>query len=97
MCGDNVADRSPGHYLYHPSVVVSLRDDGDPPLTLRCLILGTAVMICNCAVTQVYSAKPVTLSFSNVFVILLTWALLLLWQTVMPKESWVDRVPWLSL
>lgn len=77
--------------------MVSLRDDGDAPITLRCLLIGTAVMICNCAVTQVYSAKPVSLSFSNVFVILLTWALLLLWQAIMPKESWVENTPSLSL
>lgn len=73
--------------------VVSLQDAGDPPLTFRGLVLGTLILILNSVITMIYTAKPVELSLSNVFIILVVFVLGFFWHKVFPKASWVEKSP----
>lgn len=71
--------------------LVSLHDAEDPPLTFRGLFLGTFILILNSVITMVYTAKPVELSLSNVFIILILFVFGYFWSLIMPKASWVEN------
>lgn len=75
-----------------------MADAGDPALTLRGCVVGVLVLLLQSAVTQVYTAKPIQLTLSNVFMILICWALLYAWVVFMPKARWVagTRLAWLG-
>lgn len=73
--------------------LVSLHDAGDPPLTFRGFVLGTGILILNSVITMIYSAKPVELTLSNVFIILVIFVAGYFWSRVFPKPSWVENRP----
>lgn len=47
--------------------VVSDRDDGDPALTFRSLVLGTIFTALSSVITMLYVFKPVQMQVSAVF------------------------------
>lgn len=70
--------------------MVPLTDAGDPSVTLRGIIIGILILLLQSLVSQVYSAKPVTMSLSSVFIILICWIMIRAWAFVMPRASWVE-------
>lgn len=69
--------------------VVDLRDDGDPALTLRSLTLGTVFAGLGAALCQIYQFKPVQMTVSMVFLLLLTYTAGNTWAKVLPTKKMV--------
>ncbi|KAL1733629.1 peptide transporter MTD1 [Schizophyllum commune] len=88
---DSVSDRervvTTGRDVSH--YVVDLRDDGDPALTFRSLVLGTVIAGLGAALCQIYIFKPVTVSVSSVFLLLLIYSIGNAWAAFLPKRSLV--------
>ncbi|KAI0273164.1 OPT oligopeptide transporter protein-domain-containing protein [Russula aff. rugulosa BPL654] len=78
--------------------LVDLRDDEDPPFTFRSAVLGTVIGGLGAALYQIYIFKPVQISTSTVFLLLLIYSLGTLWATFLPKRSRVEgtRFEWLG-
>ncbi|KAF9010131.1 oligopeptide transporter [Cyathus striatus] len=70
---------------------VDLRDDGDQALTLRSLCLGTIFAGLGAALNQIYLFKPVQVTVSTVFLLLIIYSFGNGWAMFMPKRSWVTR------
>ncbi|KAF8656479.1 hypothetical protein AX16_002530 [Volvariella volvacea WC 439] len=70
--------------------VVDIRDDGDPALTFRSLVLGTVFAALGAALCQIYIFKPVQMSVSTVFLLLLIYTAGNAWAKFLPRRSWVE-------
>ncbi|KIJ62124.1 hypothetical protein HYDPIDRAFT_114969 [Hydnomerulius pinastri MD-312] len=70
--------------------LVDLRDDGDPALTFRSLFLGTVFAGLGAALNEIYTFKPLQVSVSTVFLLLLIYSAGVAWAKVFPKRSWVE-------
>lgn len=66
---------------------VDLRDDGDPALTFRSLVLGTVFAGLGAALCQIYTFKPVDVTVSSVFLLLLIYSTGLAWGEFLPGAS----------
>ena len=69
--------------------VVDLRDDEDPALTFRSLVLGTVIAGLGAALCQIYIFKPVLVSVSTVFLLLFIYCIGNAWAVFLPKRSLV--------
>ncbi|KAF8182044.1 oligopeptide transporter [Pholiota molesta] len=69
---------------------VELRDDGDKALTFRSIVLGTVFAGMGSALCQIYLFKPVQMSVSTVFLLLLIYSVGNAWARFFPKRSWVE-------
>ncbi|KAF9525053.1 oligopeptide transporter [Crepidotus variabilis] len=69
---------------------VDLRDDGDPALTFRSIFLGTLFAALGAALYQIYMFKPVQMTVSSVFLLLLTYTAGNGWYAIFPKETLVQ-------
>ncbi|KAH9972971.1 oligopeptide transporter [Lactifluus volemus] len=78
--------------------LVDPRDDGDPPVTFRSILLGTIVGGLGAALYQIYIFKPVQAPVSTVFLLLVIYSIGLLWSTFLPNRSSVEgtRYQWLG-
>ncbi|KAI0306870.1 OPT oligopeptide transporter protein-domain-containing protein [Multifurca ochricompacta] len=78
--------------------LVDLRDDGDPPFTLRSIFLGTVIGGLGAALYQIYVFKPVQAGISTVFLLLVIYTFGVLWSAFLPKRTWVQgtRYEWLA-
>ncbi|PPR06785.1 hypothetical protein CVT24_011285 [Panaeolus cyanescens] len=72
---------------------VDLRDDGDQALTFRSMVLGTLFAGLGAALCQIYLFKPVQMSVSTVFLLLLTYTAGNAWAKILPTRTVVDGVP----
>ncbi|KAK0192884.1 peptide transporter MTD1 [Armillaria mellea] len=78
--------------------VVDVRDDGDSALTFRSLFLGTVTAGLGAALCQasqrishdIYNFKPVQMSVSTVFLLLVLYSIGEAWAAFLPKRSWVE-------
>ncbi|KAK0470542.1 oligopeptide transporter [Armillaria novae-zelandiae] len=81
--------------------VVDVRDDGDSALTFRSLFLGTVIAGLGAALCQashcfrltfsrIYNFKPVQMSVSTVFLLLVLYSVGEAWAAFLPKRSWVE-------
>ncbi|KAF8710272.1 Peptide transporter MTD1, partial [Rhizoctonia solani] len=76
---------------------VDVRDDGDPSLTLRSFFIGTVVAGLGAALSQIYIFKPITVSVSGIFLLLLVYTIGKAWEMLLPKpEQFESRIPWLA-
>ncbi|KAF8464965.1 oligopeptide transporter [Russula ochroleuca] len=101
------ADEKP-HYVNGEPVInggrdvsrylVDLRDDQDPPITFRSVVLGTVIGGLGAALYQIYIFKPLSGGVSTVFLLLIIYTLGVFWSTFLPKRSWVEgtRFEWLG-
>ncbi|EMD38929.1 hypothetical protein CERSUDRAFT_112637 [Gelatoporia subvermispora B] len=69
--------------------LVDTRDDGDPALTFRSLFLGTVFAGLGAALCQIYLFKPVQMTVSTVFLLLLIYSVGRAWAAFMPRGSTV--------
>ncbi|KZT71957.1 OPT superfamily oligopeptide transporter [Daedalea quercina L-15889] len=78
--------------------LVDLRDDGDPAITFRSFVLGTVFAGLGAAVCQIYLFKPVQVSVSSVFLLLLIYSFGTAWAKFLPRGSLVEgtRLAWLG-
>ncbi|EGO04039.1 hypothetical protein SERLA73DRAFT_102396 [Serpula lacrymans var. lacrymans S7.3] len=78
--------------------LVDLRDDGDPALTFRSLLIGTVFAGLGAALNQIYLLKPVQLTISPVFLLVLVYSVGLAWAKILPRRSTVQntRLAWLA-
>ncbi|KAF8270927.1 OPT oligopeptide transporter protein-domain-containing protein [Lactarius quietus] len=78
--------------------LVDLRDDDDPPFTLRSVVLGTMIGGLGAALYQIYIYKPISVGISTVFLLLIIYSLGVFWSTFFPRHSWVEgtRFEWLG-
>ena len=87
---DSVPDRervvTTGRDVSH--YVVDLRDDGDPALAFRSLVLGTVIAGLGAALCQIYIFKPVTVSVSSVFLLLLIYSIGNAGRPFYPSAPW---------
>ncbi|KAI6040850.1 OPT oligopeptide transporter protein-domain-containing protein, partial [Pisolithus marmoratus] len=70
--------------------LVDERDDGDPALTFRSLLIGTVFACLGAALCQIYEFKPVQVSVSTVFLLLLIYSWGLAWAKFIPRRSSVE-------
>ncbi|TFY79230.1 hypothetical protein EWM64_g4787 [Hericium alpestre] len=70
--------------------IVDLRDDGDPPLTFRSVVLGTVFGGLGAALYQIYTFKPVVETISTVFLLLIIYIFGTFWAAFFPRRSWVE-------
>ncbi|KDR80162.1 hypothetical protein GALMADRAFT_61865 [Galerina marginata CBS 339.88] len=70
--------------------VVDVRDDGDDALTFRSMVLGTLFAGMGAALSQIYLFKPVQMSVSTVFLLLLIYTFGNGWAKFFPKRTWVE-------
>ncbi|KAI9508128.1 oligopeptide transporter [Russula earlei] len=78
--------------------LVDLRDDEDPPFTLRSVVLGTLLGGLGAALYQIYIFKPFSSSVSSLFPLLVTYTFGVLWSVLLPSRSHVEgtRFEWLG-
>ncbi|KAJ5657849.1 uncharacterized protein N7484_001498 [Penicillium longicatenatum] len=74
--------------------LVSTRNDGDPSLTFRSIVLGTIFIALSSVITMLYTFKPVQVSVSAVFLQLLVFVFGEAWEFFTPspdrfKTSWL--------
>ncbi|THH32472.1 hypothetical protein EUX98_g1722 [Antrodiella citrinella] len=70
--------------------LVDIRDDGDPALTFRSLVLGTVFAGLGATLVQIYMFKPVQMTVSTVFLLLLIYTVGVAWATFLPRSSTVQ-------
>ncbi|KAF8610390.1 oligopeptide transporter [Ceratobasidium sp. AG-I] len=72
------------------------RDDGDPSLTWRSFWIGTIVAGLGAALSQIYIFKPIDVSVSGIFLLLLVYTIGNAWALFLPKPARFEtRAPWL--
>ncbi|KAI0343069.1 oligopeptide transporter [Trametopsis cervina] len=67
-----------------------VRDDEDPALTFRSLFLGTVFAGLGAALCQIYLFKPVQVTVSTVFLLLIIYTIGNAWSVLLPRASWVE-------
>ncbi|KAH7887105.1 OPT oligopeptide transporter protein-domain-containing protein [Phlebopus sp. FC_14] len=77
-------------------LLVDMRDDEDPALTFRSLFLGTIFAGLGAALCEIYTFKPLQVSVSTVFLLLLIYSLGMAWAKFLPRRSWVEGT-WLEI
>ncbi|EEB99481.1 hypothetical protein MPER_00835, partial [Moniliophthora perniciosa FA553] len=70
--------------------IVDLRDDGDDAVTIRSLVLGTLIAGLGAALVQIYYFKPVVVSVSTVFLLLVAWTIGEAMANLLPRRSTVQ-------
>ncbi|KAI8999139.1 oligopeptide transporter [Trametes punicea] len=70
--------------------LVDTRDDGDPALTFRSLFIGTVFAGLGAALCQIYLFKPVQVTVSTVFLLLLIYSVGIAWAKYLPRAEWVE-------
>ncbi|RPD55663.1 oligopeptide transporter [Lentinus tigrinus ALCF2SS1-7] len=70
--------------------LIDVRDDGDPALTFRSLFLGTVFAGLGAALCQIYLFKPVQMSVSTVFLLLLIYSVGIAWAKYLPRKELVE-------
>ncbi|KAF8843877.1 oligopeptide transporter [Paxillus ammoniavirescens] len=70
--------------------LVDLRDDGDQALTFRSLFLGTVFAGLGAALCEIYNFKPIQVTVSTVFLLLLIYSFGVAWAKFLPQRSWVE-------
>ncbi|EDP48038.1 hypothetical protein KXV98_009177 [Aspergillus fumigatus] len=71
--------------------IVSVRDDGDPALTFRSIVLGSAFTALSSVITMLYTFKPTQMQVSAIFIQLLVYVVGLAWALFTPRP---DRFRW---
>ncbi|KAJ5552683.1 OPT peptide transporter Mtd1 [Penicillium frequentans] len=99
--GDNNEEYVKGHPVIRNGLdvskfLVSTRDDGDPSLTFRSIVLGTVFTALSSVITMLYTFKPVQVSVSAVFLQLLVFVFGEAWAFFTPnpdrlKTSWLRK------
>ncbi|KAJ5805927.1 OPT peptide transporter Mtd1 [Penicillium pulvis] len=99
--GDNNEKYVKGHPVIRNGLdvsnfLVSTRDDGDPSLTFRSIVLGTVFTALSSVITMLYTFKPVQVSVSAVFLQLLVFVFGEAWAFFTPnpdrlKTSWLRK------
>ncbi|EAW11017.1 OPT family oligopeptide transporter [Aspergillus clavatus NRRL 1] len=101
--GDDILKSEPEDAEYvkgHPVIrngddvsrfIVSTRDDGDPTLTFRSMVLGSAFTALSSVITMLYLFKPVQMQISPIFLQLLIYILGQAWALFTPSP---DRCRW---
>ncbi|KAJ5986607.1 OPT peptide transporter Mtd1 [Penicillium sp. IBT 35674x] len=99
--GDNNEEYIKGHPVIRNGLdvskfLVSTRDDGDPSLTFRSIVLGTVFTALSSVITMLYTFKPVQVSVSAVFLQLLVFVFGEAWAFFTPnpdrlKTSWLRK------
>ncbi|KAL4916766.1 OPT oligopeptide transporter protein-domain-containing protein [Aspergillus aurantiobrunneus] len=75
--------------------IISERDDGDPALTFRSLVLGSVFTALSSVITILYVFKPYQVQVSAVFLQLLVFVFGKTWATCTPRPERV-KWPWLQ-
>nr|AGA20378.1 oligopeptide transporter 7 [Phanerodontia chrysosporium] len=70
--------------------LIDMRDDGDPALTFRSIFLGTVFAGLGAAMCQIYIFKPLQVTVSTVFLLLLVYSAGNAWATFLPRASRVE-------
>lgn len=68
---------------------VDIRDDGDAALTFRSIVIGTVFAGLGAALSQIYLFKPVQMSVSTVFLLLLIYSVGNCYAKLLPRRSLV--------
>ncbi|KAF7176115.1 hypothetical protein CNMCM7691_001591 [Aspergillus felis] len=71
--------------------IVSVRDDGDPALTCRSIVLGSAFTALSSVITMLYTFKPTQMQVSAIFIQLLVYVVGQAWALFTPRP---DRFRW---
>ncbi|PLN84639.1 OPT peptide transporter Mtd1 [Aspergillus taichungensis] len=67
--------------------IVSVRDDGDPALTFRSIVLGSAFTALSSVITMLYTFKPIQMQVSAVFLQLLVYVFGEAWALFTPRPE----------
>ncbi|KAK5660003.1 hypothetical protein OQA88_13469 [Cercophora sp. LCS_1] len=65
--------------------LMSLRDDFEPALTFRSIVLASCLSAFQAVMTQIYAFKPTTVSISGTFIVLIAYFLGNAWATFLPR------------
>ncbi|TCD71832.1 hypothetical protein EIP91_003175 [Steccherinum ochraceum] len=70
--------------------LIDIRDDGDPAITFRSCVLGTVFAGLGATLVQIYQFKPVQMSVSTVFLLLLIYSFGTAWAKFLPRAETVQ-------
>lgn len=94
LAGNMSTEVANGHPIINtgmdvPRFIVSDRDDGDPAITFRALVLGTAFTAFACVINMLYMFKPIEggMEVSNVFLLLVIYLFGLAWARYTPEPA----------
>ncbi|QSZ32256.1 hypothetical protein DSL72_001830 [Monilinia vaccinii-corymbosi] len=65
--------------------LIPLRDDGDPALSFRSLVLATGLSSFQAVMFQIYSFKPTSISVQGTFIVLIAYFLGKFWANLLPR------------
>ncbi|KAJ5238423.1 peptide transporter MTD1 [Penicillium chermesinum] len=90
--GDDKEEYVKGHPVIRNGLdvskfLVSTRDDGDPSLTFRSIVLGTLFTALSSVITMLYTFKPYQVQVSAVFLQLLVFVFGELWAVLTPSPD----------
>ncbi|WRT67495.1 uncharacterized protein IL334_004467 [Kwoniella shivajii] len=71
--------------------LLSIRDDGDPAITFRSLVLGTVMAAFQASMTQIYLFKPTNVTISGSFIVLILFFIGRGWAAIFPKGDKLER------
>ncbi|ORX37672.1 OPT oligopeptide transporter [Kockovaella imperatae] len=71
--------------------LLSVRDDGDPALTFRSIVLGTAVSAFQAVMNQIYNFKPTSVSIGGSFIVLISYFLGRAWAAAFPRGDLLEK------
>ncbi|KAL0058232.1 hypothetical protein AAF712_015099 [Marasmius tenuissimus] len=70
--------------------IVDMRDDGDEAITYRSFVIGTVIAGLGAALYEIYYFKPVQVTVSTVFLLLVTYTVGELMAKILPGRSTVE-------
>ncbi|KAF8230326.1 oligopeptide transporter [Tricholoma matsutake] len=73
--------------------VVDIRDDGDDALTFRSFVLGTVLAGLGATLCQIYLFKPLQMTVSTVFLLLVNYTFGNAWAKCLPRRTTVEGTP----
>ncbi|WVF65583.1 hypothetical protein IAT40_000313 [Kwoniella sp. CBS 6097] len=71
--------------------LLSIRDDGDPAITFRSLVLGTIMACFQASMTQIYLFKPTVVTISGSFIVLILYFLGRGWAALLPRGDHLEK------
>ncbi|PWN54029.1 OPT superfamily oligopeptide transporter [Violaceomyces palustris] len=71
--------------------IVSVRDDGDSPITVRSVVLAILGSGFNATMNQIYQFKPTEVSISGTFLVLIIWIAGTAWHSALPTKRSLEK------
>ncbi|WVQ69693.1 uncharacterized protein L199_007913 [Kwoniella botswanensis] len=71
--------------------LLSIRDDDDPSVTFRSMVLGTIMACFQASMTQIYLFKPTNVTISGSFIVLILYFIGNGWAALLPRGDHLEK------